>query len=138
MRLLITGSRTITDTQIVRKVLTLAQERWGEDLFVLHGDARGVDATVNTLCEIMGIAHRRYVAPWAEMGRYAGLHRNLEMINDGAERCVAVWNGTSSGTKHCVEEAHKAGLRVSIFRPDGSWYRYDPENLAGEQGTFDF
>lgn len=49
----------------------------------------------------------------------APLERN-QLIVDAADFVVAVWDGTSTGTKDAVIRAQKAGKPVCIYSPDGA------------------
>ena len=79
----------------------------------MSGNARGVDR----LGELYALRNRvlleRYPADWKRHGVKAGYVRNLEMASI-AEGLVAIWDGSSRGTKHMIETANKLHLAVYI------------------------
>ena len=80
---------------------------------VLSGGAWGVDHLGELWAAHNDVPLERYPANWKLYGRYAGLRRNLEMLNK-AEALIAVWNGYSTGTKHMIQVARERGLRVWV------------------------
>lgn len=57
-----------------------------------------------------------YPADWATQGRKAGILRNLAMVRDGADRCIAFIQDESRGATHCATAAHQAGIETQIER----------------------
>jgi len=57
-------------------------------------------------------------ADWQQYGKAAGMIRNREMVNYAAEEgngyAVFFWDGSSPGTKHTMDLAKKAGLKVRV------------------------
>jgi hypothetical protein len=54
-----------------------------------------------------------FPADWDRYGRSAGYRRNAEMA-DYAEALIALWDGTSRGTKNMIDLAQKRGLKVYV------------------------
>ena len=106
MKLLIAGSRSITD-------FDLAEYIPSETDLIISGGAGGVD----TLAEEYADAHRIskvIIRPKYELyGRAAPLKRNEEMV-DMADAVLAIWDGKSRGTKYTVEYAKKRGKAVTV------------------------
>lgn len=51
-------------------------------------------------------------ANWARYGKRAGMVRNQEMVDLGADLCWAFWDGESRGTQHCANAATMAGIET--------------------------
>ena len=120
---LVTGSREadLYDNHLVCDVLDdflgIATE-CGLRLVVRHGDCpRGIDRYARSWCVLMDavVEEQRYPADWNTHGKRAGFLRNSEMVASGADVCIAFPRGKSSGTRHCMREAEKAGIPVYEF-----------------------
>ena len=57
---------------------------------------------------------KQFPADWRRYGKSAGLKRNIEMAAY-ADALIAFWDGESKGTKHMIELAIKAGLKVKVI-----------------------
>lgn len=87
------------------------------DLFIKVGDCpTGVDLFVRESCEAYNIPGKVFVADWKRHGKSAGPKRNHDMVNSGAELCLAYPNTTSKGTKDCAEYA--ASKFIPVLFPD--------------------
>ena len=125
MKLLITGSRYISSAGIA---YARAAVQRAKDLgwTIVVGDAGGVDQAVMNECHRLGVKHEvwgaygkyRRTTPSARRNVIAGdyLERDRAMV-ERADKCLAIWNGSSSGTKYTYDQAVAAGkeawLRVS-------------------------
>ena len=113
MRLVISGSRTITDRQKVRSILE-AQEF----TTLIHGGARGVDRFADEFAREKGI-EVVVIRPNWRLGRGAGLAANKEMAGL-ADKLVAIHDGKSQGTAHMVKLMRGLGKPVDYHRLDGA------------------
>jgi hypothetical protein len=87
---------------------------------VVSGTARGADRTGEQWASENNVPVKRFPADWDKHGKRAGYLRNADMA-EYAEALVAFWDGQSRGTKHMIDLAEKAGLRVSVVHvPAGS------------------
>lgn len=117
MRVIIAGSRTIADYDIVRKAIynALWDWRWTYESVteVVSGTAFGVDR----LGEMWAVRNNKKIAyfpaNWDKYGKKAGYMRNAEMANY-ADALIAIWDGKSRGTKMMIDLAKKKGLKVFI------------------------
>lgn len=117
-RLLLTGSREWDDKDTLVDVLN---DVWltTPGVFVLvHGACpTGADAMAQAWAEEMGPSYVRveqHPADWQEHGKPAGLIRNAEMVDLGADQCFAFFKdgAANDGTTHCSGLAEKAGIPV--------------------------
>jgi hypothetical protein len=142
-RLLITGSRSWTDTRRIHGALdgVLAQMEPGETLVVVHGDnPAGADAIarrwvyVQRGATVRDVREERHPAQWGApcretcrpghrrqhdpAGDYcpaAGNYRNAEMVAAGAGMCLAYIRSRSRGAMHCADLAEAAGIDTRRF-----------------------
>lgn len=105
-RLLVTGSRDWTDSHPVSLLLS----RLPDDAVLVHGAARGLDSIAAEAAERLGLQVESHPADWERRGRGAGFQRNQEMVNLGAEMCLAFPVPGSRGTVHCSTRAERDGI----------------------------
>lgn len=116
-RVLVTGSRIWSDYVAVRDAL-LEQMEVDPELVIVHGDCpRGADALADRFFReaVAGgaqVAIERHPADWNGHGKSAGFIRNQQMVNAGADICLAFPLGRSPGTRHCMKAAERAGIPV--------------------------
>lgn len=114
MRVIIAGSRDITDYQLVKDAIEKSEFHITT---VVSGTARGVDKLGERWAKENGIKIDYYPAKWRENGVYnprAGFDRNIVMSKN-ADALIAVTNG-SKGTAHMIKQAHKRGLRIFVYK----------------------
>jgi len=118
-RLLVTGSRDWSDHRTIYDALYLAYVDLSSDQVVLVSGAcpTGADRMAEEAWEGQGLPIERHPADWAAHGKSAGFRRNAEMVNLGADLCVAFHKGNSRGTQHTIDLAHAAGIPVRIYTP---------------------
>ena len=115
MRILITGSRNWAN----RYALTTALAGLVGDIenaVIVHGDCpSGADAIADDMAAYWGWGVERHTADWGRHGKAAGPIRNQEMVDAGADICLAFPLGESHGTRDCIRRAKAAGIPVQIF-----------------------
>lgn len=111
MKVIIAGSREITDYELVEECIKDSEMEITE---VVSGTCRGVDKLGERWARENKIQIKQFPANWAEKGRDAGKIRNKEMA-EYAEALIAIWDGESLGTKNMIETAKKTGLKIRIF-----------------------
>ena len=130
MRLIIAGSRSITDRSVVEDAIEESPFELSEVDVLLNGDADGVDSIAKTVigevseeCEDVDISVELYLpeeyVDEAPNERVAPLFRNTAMAEDG-DALLAIWDGSSSGTEDMISKAKREGLVVDVFRTDTS------------------
>ncbi len=98
---------------------------------IVSGKARGADTYGERYAQENDIPIKEFPAKWNDLSHpdsiirknsygkkydaLAGLRRNHEM-GDYAEALIAIWNGSSHGTKDMIDYATKKGLKVFVWR----------------------
>ena len=111
MKVIIAGSRTINNLQIVEKAIKKSKFDITE---VVCGEANGVDKLGKIWAFNNKILVKSFPAKWKLYGLSAGYKRNEEMANY-ADALIAVWDGVSSGTRNMIRIAKKKELKVYIY-----------------------
>ena len=111
MKVLICGSRNITDPALVSQAVS---QSGITTTHIISGGARGVDRLAGEYAVSQGIGFTEYPADWDKYGKRAGFIRNYAMVG-AADAVIAVWDGTSPGTKHSIEFARSCGKRVFVY-----------------------
>lgn len=114
-KMIIAGSREITDYNIVQEAVILAEKHFGWDYTkeIVSGMARGVDTVAVEYAHLNGIHVTGMPADWDKEGKAAGYKRN-ERMAIYADALVAVWDGYSRGTWHMIDLAMKHNLKILV------------------------
>jgi hypothetical protein len=132
MRILVTGSRDWTDRAAVVDALAWVIEKCGvippidglEDFTLVHGACpTGADAIADEVGvdwqQRYGLNIERHPAEWrrpdGSVDKGAGFRRNAEMVNLGANVCLAFIKNNSKGASHTADLAEKAGIPTRRF-----------------------
>lgn len=116
-RLLITGSRHGWDEDKLKQALYDGLRFLGTEATILvHGDAPGVDTQAARIWRDWGLQDEPHPADWS-IGKKAGPLRNQEMVDLGADLCLAFPTAVSRGTRHCASAAERAGIPVTYHEP---------------------
>lgn len=114
MKVLICGSRSISDPELVSQAVSQSGLR---PTHIISGGARGVDRLAGEYAASNGIEFTEYLADWDRYGKRAGFMRNCVMVGT-ADAVIAVWDGVSPGTKHSIDYAASQGKDVFVLRPE--------------------
>jgi YspA, cpYpsA-related SLOG family len=117
MRILIAGDRHWNCTDLAERVVNRLIARYGYDFVVIHGGACGVDEAFAEACRHLAIKAEPHVADWRGLGNIAGPARKREMVQSGADVCIALHRtlAQSKATKDCVRQALAAGIPVYLI-----------------------
>lgn len=132
MRILVTGSRDWNDLGTIAFALGDAVTgRDTESITVIHGGyPGGADRIAGELASSVGFVVEIHEANWRANGKAAGFIRNQEMVDAGANICLAFLmpckkSGCrkpqphdSHGAADCVKRARAAGIHVREYRPE--------------------
>lgn len=118
MRVIIAGSRTVTDYAAVEEAVRASDF---SITLVVSGHAAGVDQLGEIWASRQKIPVATFLPDWRRFGRSAGIRRNEQMILWVARQpeqggLIGVWDGASRGTRHAIECARQHGLLVYVHR----------------------
>lgn len=118
-RILVTGSRDWDDGDLLAWELGLATGealRDGRRAVIVHGACpTGADALAVRLSRDHGFDTEPHPADWDRRGKAAGPRRNREMVQAGADICLAFIKDGSAGATGCADMAERAGIPVRRF-----------------------
>lgn len=116
-RVLVTGSRTWTDDEVIYEALDGIRVERGPGMVVVHGACpRGADRAADRWATFRwGVTAEPHPAMWGVHGRPAGFIRNQHMVDLGADVCLAFIVDGSAGASHCMAAAKKAGIPVTAW-----------------------
>ena len=77
-----------------------------------HG---GADKFAEEWAIAQGVVLESYPANWKALGKIAGPYRNQQMVDAGADVCLAFPLLNSRGTYDCMRRAEEAGIPVKVF-----------------------
>jgi len=130
MRVLVTGSRDWDDRDAIYRALHVeVMEKFGrkgydddghfvdwlcpDNLTLVHGDCpTGADRIADDWALSHWIHVERHPAEWKKFGKPAGFIRNKEMVERGADLCLAFIKNNSRGAGMTADLAEKAGIKT--------------------------
>ena len=98
----IVGSRSITDINLVNLILDSILFIFGKPLQIISGGAIGIDNIGENWAKENNIDINIIKPDWIKYGKKAGFIRNEDIISN-CDICIAIWDGSSKGTKHDIE-----------------------------------
>lgn len=135
-RLLITGSRahewTPYDSHALLITVREILEKTHELPTLVHGGATGADTEAARMGQqLLNLPTEIHRADWNTHGRAAGPIRNKEMVNLGADLCLAFPDHPkgqgSRGTWGCIDLAHQSGIPTLVVWNRRMWV-YNPSH----------
>lgn len=112
IRVIVAGSRTITDRALVASVLDQALAGWTMfDVAIVSGMAAGPDLLGKQWADANEFSVIEVPANWDGLGKSAGFLRNTIMA-DIADCLIVQWDGVSRGTRDMINKATERGLVV--------------------------
>jgi YspA, cpYpsA-related SLOG family len=120
MRILISGDRHWYCPDLADQIVARLVKRYGPEIVIVHGAADDVDTSFAEAADEAGIEQEPHPARWAELGKKAGPTRNAEMVQAGADLCIACHRSlaSSKGTKDCIRQALAAEIPVYLIADD--------------------
>lgn len=113
-KVIIAGSRSITDYEAVKTAIKLAGFQITE---VVSGICAGPDKLGERWAIENLLPIKQFPADWKTHGKSAGPIRNSEMVAY-ADCAVIVWDGISRGSKDTLDKMQKANKQVFIYVPN--------------------
>lgn len=124
LKVIIAGSRTITDYELVKKntievfkqLKKLGYDTNKNNVEIVSGHARGVDSLGEQFANQFGLKLTIMEADWS-IGVQAGILRNIDMIQyikpDGV--IIAFHHNNSKGTTHIIQTADYHNVLKFVF-----------------------
>jgi len=113
LRVLVTGARTWTDVEVVRRELSA----FPNTTMIIHGGATGADSLAGQVAGELGMTVLACPAEGKKFGKGAGLIRNRQMLADYQPDVVIAFHPCleqARGTRHMVQIARKKGVPVRV------------------------
>lgn len=107
MKVAVVGSRKLTITDIGDYLPPDTTE-------LVSGGARGVDSCAKKYADANGIPITEFLPEYKLYGKGAPIKRNFQIV-EYADIVVALWDGTSIGTKMVIDTCRKKGKSVNIY-----------------------
>ena len=124
MKLAVVGSRSITDSKMIRDILEAAtnqlSDRGNGHITIISGGAPGVDEEARLFAKEKMydyICFKPYhlLDSQAEFKPKYFFTRNRQIV-DNADYVLALWDGESNGTKYTMGYAEKKGKKLEVFK----------------------
>ena len=112
MNLAVVGSRTFDNYELAEKLIREIVEKHNITCIV-SGKAKGADTLARNYAINENLELIEYVPDWS-IGRHAGILRNTKIIQD-SDVVLALWDGTSKGTKDSIDKAKSFGKILYIY-----------------------
>lgn len=109
-RILVTGSRDWDDEALIRRILHHFVH--SDNVLVSGACPTGADEIAERWWKIEGGVVEQHPADWSTHGKRAGYVRNAEMVNLGADVCVAFIKNESKGVTMTADLAEKSGIQT--------------------------
>ena len=116
MKLIVAGSRTFTDYQLLCHTLAPDRHRITQ---VITGGAQGADQLGYRWAWKHAVRHQCFRADWERFGKSAGVRRNYQMAQAG-DMLLAFWDGRSAGTQHMISCMQQLGKPVVVIRVEAT------------------
>jgi hypothetical protein len=117
MRIIVTISRDWDDYWTVQQALAniaLDFDLNFDDITIVHG-ASQMDWFVAGIAYTFGMKLEAHPADWEMDGRRAGPMRNQEMVDSGADLCLAFIKNGSHGATDCAKRAERADIETRRY-----------------------
>lgn len=111
MKVIIAGSRNITDYNMIEQVISKSKFNITE---VVCGCAIGVDRVGQQWAKNNSIKIEEMPANWNKHGRAAGPIRNSEMAKY-ADAAIIIWDGKSPGSKNMIDQMRRLNKPYELY-----------------------
>ena len=132
MLTVIAGSRNARESDVF---YALNECSWNSEITqVISGTAYGADRHGEKWASVRGLEVVRFPALWDLYGRSAGPRRNKEMAQN-ANALIAIWDGSSTGTKTMIGYANQYSLKIMIYYYESNKIEYPqavPRNFVND------
>lgn len=115
MKVIIAGSRTITNESLVKTIIeTFLDENKIQITEVVCGMCEGVDLLGKLWAEENKIPVKEFPADWKMYGKVAGPIRNAHMA-EYADAAIIIFTGPSRGSKSMEREMKKVNKPLFVY-----------------------
>lgn len=128
MKIIVAGSRGITDKEIVYKRLRGMLKAY-PDMEIVSGCAKGPDSIAIEFANEFNIVCHKFPANWDLYGKRAGYLRNEEMAKF-SEGLIVFWDEVSRGTRHMIELGVKHKLKIKVINKNGEVIKIDRKTFV--------
>lgn len=111
MKVIIAGSRNITDYNMIEQIINKSKFNITE---VVCGCAIGVDRVGQQWAKNNSIKIEEMPANWNRHGRAAGPIRNSEMAKY-ADAAIIIWDGKSPGSKNMIDQMKRLNKPYELY-----------------------
>lgn len=120
IRVLVCGDRDWDDGPFIWNFLDRLYNKWGDQLFIICGGARGADEYARDWAASQGVDHIVLYAKWSRYRGGAGPRRNTKMLELKPRLVVAFHDhldeltksGNKRGTKDTLDKAKGLGIKT--------------------------
>ena len=113
MNIIVAGSRTFDDYDLLRSKLDYYFSNKGNDIQIICGEAEGADQLGKKYAEEKGYNVLSFPNQSEIFGSFAKYKRNREMART-ADALVAFWDGESKGTAQLIQVMKEADKPIRV------------------------
>ena len=117
MKVAVVGSRSL-NTDVGRWIPTGATA-------IVSGGAAGIDRCARAYARENNIPLLEFLPDYPKYGRRAPLVRNEQIIAH-ADLVIAVWDGSSPGTKFVIDRCRQSNKSLLVYMPKGAVAAHKP------------
>lgn len=107
MKVAVIGSRGLTVDDLGKYLPADTTE-------IISGGAKGIDTCAREYALSHNINLTEYLPEYDKYGRTAPLKRNITIIQN-ADMVIALWDGSSRGTKFVIDNCRKMNIEVKVY-----------------------
>jgi hypothetical protein len=135
VRVLVTGSRDWENAQLIYEtMLGIHIKAESQPVLVSGHCPTGADAIAEQIAVYLSWPVERHPAKWEQpdgsIDKRAGFVRNKEMVDAGADICIAFIRNKSKGATMTADLAAAAGIELKVFRSNDTGLRPEEEGQA--------
>ena len=114
MRIIIAGGRDFNNYDLLKERVNVFCKK-ADITEIVCGEAKGADSLGRRFAEENNIPVTSFKPNWQDLGKKAGILRNIEMGNYGTH-LIAFWDGKSRGTNHMINYMKEVGKPFRVVR----------------------
>ena len=132
MRVVVAGSRSFSDLELIHERLKALLVEHGDKLELVHGGASGPDSEAGMFARAYQLPVTVEEAQWEPtpdtpftrlrrtksglvFDAAAGILRNVRMLDMCPDLVLVFWDGVSRGSKHMIDEATRRSIPLEVL-----------------------